>query len=385
MKVFNRYKYFVAVLIGFALGIGVVTGGFFAYNFFYPSKSVKAGNYATNSSFSPTPYSLPSIPDIVDKVSDAVVFIETTVQTQSSYNPFIDDPFFRFFFEDIPTPSKINKSVGSGFIISPDGYILTNEHVISGATEVSVTVKGYDKPFKAQIVGKDFDLDLAVLKINSSKALPYIPMGDSDKMRVGDWVIAIGNPYRLDHTVTVGVISAKGRPITIPDKSGKQRVYTNLIQTDAAINPGNSGGPLISLEGEVIGINTAINAEAQGIGFAIPINTVKNVLDELKKGGITRPYIGVGLQDITEDLAKYFNLKNTDGALISYVQPGSPAYTAGLREGDIILKVNNNSVKNANDVVNIIKNSKVNDTLVLLILRDGRQMYLTVKVGKKPE
>ncbi|MGB9813066.1 MAG: S1C family serine protease [Thermovenabulum sp.] len=384
MKLFYRYKYFVAVLIGFALGIGVVAGGFFAYNFFYPSKTVKAGNYEAKVTNFSTPYTLPNIPDIVEKVSDAVVFIETTVESRNFYNPFIDDPFFRFFFEDFPSTPNVSKSIGSGFIISPDGYILTNEHVISGATEVSVTVKGYDKPFKAQIVGKDFDLDLAVLKINSTKPLPYITMGDSDKMRVGDWVIAIGNPYRLDHTVTVGVISAKGRPITISDKSGKQRVYTNLIQTDAAINPGNSGGPLISLSGEVIGINTAINAEAQGIGFAIPINTVKEVLDELKKGGITRPYIGVGLQDITQDLANYFNLKNTNGALISYVQPGSPASAAGLKEGDIILQINNKTVKNANDVANIIKNSKVNDILALLILRDGKQLYVTVKVGKKP-
>ena len=183
-------------------------------------------------------------------------------------------------------------------------------------------------------------MDLAVLKINSSKKLPHIELGNSDNMRVGEWVIAIGNPYRLDHTVTVGVISAKGRPITIPDQStGKERVYKNLIQTDAAINPGNSGGPLISLDGKVIGINTAINAQAQGIGFAIPINTAKEVLDELiKSGSVTRPYIGVALQDMTKDLAEYFELKDPNGAIIADVVSGSPAEKAGLMRGDVILK-----------------------------------------------
>lgn len=206
-------------------------------------------------------------------------------------------------------------------------------------------------------------------------------------MRVGEWVIAIGNPYRLDHTVTVGVISAKGRPVTIPDQStGKERVYKNLIQTDAAINPGNSGGPLISLDGKVIGINTAINAQAQGIGFAIPINTAKEVLDELiKSGSVTRPYIGVALQDMTKDLADYFKLKEPKGAIIADVVSDSPADKAGLMRGDVILKINDNVIKNSNDVSEIISNTKINEKLVMVILRNGQSQFVTVVVGKRPE
>lgn len=388
MKVFSRYKYLIAILLGFTLGAAVVAGGIFAYNFFYPSNSAKAGtSNSVSNNLNQAVYIGPTnIPDIIEKVEDAVVFIETTTRS-ASVDPFFYDPFFREFFGDnFPFSSPESKSVGSGFLISPDGYILTNHHVIEGATEVNVTVKGFSDPFKATVVGTDFELDLAVLKINSDKKLPYLKLGDSDKMRVGDWVIAIGNPYRLDHTVTVGVISAKGRPLAITDRStGKTRVFKDLIQTDAAINPGNSGGPLISLNGEVIGINTAVNAEAQGIGFAIPINTAKEVLDELiKTGGVSRPYIGVYLQDITKDLADYFNLKSTEGALISYVVPNSPAEKAGLRQGDVILRINDKTIKKSSDVSEIVSNSKINQKLVLLIYRNGRTMYVSVTVGKKP-
>jgi serine protease Do len=236
-------------------------------------------------------------------------------------------------------------------------------------------------------VGKDFDLDLAVLKIDASKKLPYIKFGDSDKMRVGEWVIAIGNPHQLDHTVTVGVISAKGRPITIPDQSsGKTRVYKNLIQTDAAINPGNSGGPLISLQGEVIGINTAVSSQAQGIGFAIPINTVKEVLDDLiKSGSVTRPYIGIAMQDVTKDFAEYYNLKEARGALIADVQPGSPAEKAGLLRGDIILSINETQINNSNDVTEFVSKTKVNDKLLMTIFRGGNTQFVSVTVGKRPQ
>lgn len=389
MTFFNRNKYLIAVLLGLALGIAATTGGIIAYNLFYPSNSATADN-DINSSSSPITTLSADIPGIVEKVGDAVVFIESTIQIQDQYNPFINDPFFRYFFGDgfnFETNPKTTKGYGSGFIINDKGYILTNEHVIDGATEVNVTVNGYEKPFKATIVGKDFDLDLAVLKIDSNQKLPYIKLGNSDNMRVGEWVIAIGNPYSLDHTVTVGVVSAKGRQVTVPDKSSnKTRIYKNLMQTDAAINPGNSGGPLISLNGEVIGINTAINAEAQGIGFAIPINTAKEVLDDLiENGSIMRPYIGVGLQDLTKDLANYFNLKSQDGALISYVYPGSPAEKAGLRQGDVILKIGDKTIKNSNDVTEIVSKQKIGDKLVILISRNGMTQYITVEIAKKPE
>jgi serine protease Do len=381
----NKKKYLIAVLLGLALGIAIVAGGVITYNYIYPENSANAVVSETPQ----TSVSLPSnIPDIVEKASDAVVFIESTVKTESTTDPFFNDPFFRYFFgNEFPTQPmpKVSKGIGSGFIFNPDGYIITNEHVIENATEITVTVKGFEKPLKAEVVGKDFDLDLAILKINPSKKLPYLPLGDSNKMRVGEWVIAIGNPYSLDHTVTVGVISAKERPITILDKSNQKRVYKNLIQTDAAINPGNSGGPLISLNGEVIGINTAVNAEAQGIGFAIPMDTVKEVLDDLiKNGKVTRPYIGVGLQDLTKDLADYFKLEKIEGAVITYIFPESPAEVAGLKQGDIILKINDKKIVNSNDVSEIVKKAKINDKLMLMIYRNGQTLYKPVKIAAKP-
>jgi serine protease Do len=392
MTFFHKRKYFIVLLLGLALGIALMTGGIFTYNLIYPKNSASAGiENSTAPSESTASLSLPgNISDIVDKVSDAVVYIETTVESKSSSDPFFDDPFFRYFFGDglnQQPRTRVSRGIGSGFIMNQEGYIITNEHVVSGAKEIDVTVKGFEQPFKATLVGKDFDLDLAVLKINSSKNLPYISLGDSDKMKVGEWVIAIGNPYRLDHTVTVGVVSAKGRPITIPDQStGRTRSYKNLIQTDAAINPGNSGGPLLSLDGKVIGINTAINAQAQGIGFAIPTNTAKDVLDELiKRGSVTRPYIGVGLQDITKDLAEYFNLKNQKGAIIADVFQNSPAEKAGLQRGDIILKINKKEIINSNDVSEIVGKAKVGDKLVLSIFRNGQTQFVSVIVGKRPE
>lgn len=386
---FYRKKYIIAVLLGLALGIALVTGGILAYNSIYPDAAARAGS-EQNETVNSTPSGiLPTdIPEIVDKVGDAVVYIETVSESSSSSDPFFNDPFFRYFFGDsfsFRTTPRVSRGIGTGFIINPEGYIITNEHVINNATEVTVTVIGFDEPFKATVVGKDFNLDLAVLKIDSSKKLPYIELGNSDEMRVGDWVIAIGNPYRLDHTVTVGVISAKGRPVTIPDQStGKQRVYKDLIQTDAAINPGNSGGPLISLDGKVIGINTAVNAQAQGIGFAIPINTAKEVLDELiTTGSVTRPFIGVLLQDVTKDLADYFGLEEPKGSIIADVVSNSPAEKAGLQRGDVILKINDTDIKNSNDVSNVVSKSKINDKLVMLILRNGQTQYVTVVVGKQ--
>lgn len=386
---FYRKKYIIAVLLGLALGIALVTGGILAYNSIYPDAAARAGSEQNETSNSTPSGILPTdIPEIVDKVGDAVVYIETVSESSSSSDPFFNDPFFRYFFGDsfsFRTTPRVSRGIGTGFIINPEGYIITNEHVINNATEVTVTVIGFDEPFKATVVGKDFNLDLAVSKIDSSKKLPYIELGNSDEMRVGDWVIAIGNPYRLDHTVTVGVISAKGRPVTIPDQStGKQRVYKDLIQTDAAINPGNSGGPLISLDGKVIGINTAVNAQAQGIGFAIPINTAKEVLDELiTTGSVTRPFIGVLLQDVTKDLADYFGLEEPKGSIIADVVSDSPAEKAGLQRGDVILKINDTDIKNSNDVSNVVSKSKINDKLVMLILRNGQTQYVTVVVGKQ--
>jgi S1-C subfamily serine protease len=218
-----------------------------------------------------------TIPDIVAAASPAVVKIETQTTTEVE-NPFFNDPFFRQFFGQgaFPPQYEVQKGLGSGILISANGYLLTNEHVIDGAQQIQITITGQPQPVPAQVIKSDQDLDLAVLKVNAGTNLPYLKLGDSDQTRVGSWAIAIGNPYGLDHTVTVGVISAKGRPITVQDHN-----YPNLLQTDASINPGNSGGPLIDLNGEVIGINTAVDTAAQGIGFAIPSNTAAAYLGSL--------------------------------------------------------------------------------------------------------
>ncbi|GAB7386754.1 trypsin-like peptidase domain-containing protein [Bacillaceae bacterium] len=327
-----------------------------------------------------------SISQIVKEAGPAVVKIETIVKNRQGtrYNPFFNDPFFRDFFGDefpfaLPTP-EMSRGMGSGFIISPDGYILTNEHVVSGADEILVEVTGHDKPYKAKLVGSDFDLDLAVLKIDAKGKLPTLKLGDSEQIEVGDWAIAIGNPYGLDHTVTVGVISAKGRPVDVQD-----RHYKNLLQTDASINPGNSGGPLLNLNGEVIGINTAVNAQAQGIGFAIPTSTVKAVLKNLiQDGKVTRPWLGVALQDVTPEIAEYFQMEEAKGTIVAQVVPGSPAEEAGLQRGDIILEFNKNPVARTEDLINLVQKQKVGDQAMLLVFRNGQHQYVTVKIGEKP-
>ena len=312
-----------------------------------------------------------TIADMVASAGPAVVRIDTTATTQVD-NPFFNDPFFKQFFgQDFNQPqTQTQQALGSGFLISADGYLLTNEHVIDGAQTIKVTMMGKSQPVDAQVVGSDKDLDLAVLKINAGSNLPYLKLGDSDKIRVGDWAIAIGNPYGLDHTVTVGVISAKGRPMTI-----EQRNYRNLLQTDASINPGNSGGPLLDLAGEVIGINTAVNEQAQGIGFAIPSNTVQDVLTDLMKGEhISHPWLGVEIQDVTQDVASAYGYNGTSGVVVRAVVSGGPADQAGLQEGDIITGWNGASVADTNDLLQKVQQAGVGAKVGLTIWRDKQSI-----------
>ncbi|MGO0123552.1 S1C family serine protease [Desulfothermobacter acidiphilus] len=318
-----------------------------------------------------------AIANIVEQASPAVVKIDTVAP---KFDPFFNNPFFRQFFGDMPRVQEYQEGLGSGFFITDDGYILTNEHVIDGASQITVTVTGFSQPFKARVVGSDYDLDLAVLKIDLPKKVPYLKLGDSNKMRVGDWVIAIGNPYGLDHTVTVGVLSAKGRPIDIGN-----RHYKNLLQTDAAINPGNSGGPLLNLNGEVIGINTAVNAQAQGIGFAIPSDTVKSVLNELMtKGKIVRPWLGVQVGPVDQNVAQYLGLPKAEGALVLGVVPGSPAEKAGITRGDVILEINGQKVATPDDLVAAVKNLKVGAQADVSLWRGGKIVRVQLKVTEKP-
>jgi len=321
-----------------------------------------------------------NIADMVEKVSTAVVNIETKV-TVTTNNPFFNDPFYREFFGDSMRPrTQVETGIGTGTIITDTGYILTNYHVVEGAESVSITLVGSNKSLPAKVVGYDDQLDLAVLKVDAGHKLPYLTLGNSDNTRVGEWVVAIGNPYGLDHTVTAGVISAKERPVTI-----EGRRYKNFIQTDAAINPGNSGGPLLNTKGEVIAINTAVNVEAQGIGFAIPINTAKDVLNQLiSKGKVVRPYMGVYLRDLSSELADYLGAPGTQGALVAEIIAGTPASKAGIKPGDLILEINGSSVSNATDLTERIGKMKVGDKVVLKILREKKTINITVILDEKP-
>ncbi|MGI6491497.1 MAG: S1C family serine protease [Pelotomaculum sp.] len=319
------------------------------------------------------------IADVVSQTSPAVVKIATRVETGLTDHPLYNDPFFRQFF-DLPLSQREPEGLGSGFIMSSDGYILTNEHVVNGAGEIFVTVTGFDQELPAEVVGVDYDLDLALIKIAAGKELPFLPLGDSEQIRVGNWVIAIGNPYGLDHTVTAGVISAKGRPVQVGD-----RHYENLIQTDASINPGNSGGPLLNLQGEVIGINTAINAEAQGIGFAIPTSTVTRVLEDLKNNATNlRPWIGVQVRSVDSDVVRSLGLENAEGALIVGVINNSPAAKAGLRQGDVIVEFNGHKINNADDLVAAIKACQVNAEVNAVVVRNRQQHTIGMIIAEKP-
>jgi serine protease Do len=382
-------KFLVAlVLVAFLAGILFTGGILFASgnNWFY---SILAGVQGPQAKTGTTTQgALPgvgpnAIANIVEKAGPAVVKIETLVETRDpGFDPFFDDPFFREFFGyqfDFLPRKKLQQGLGSGFIISNDGYILTNEHVVEGAQEIQVSITGKNKPVSAQLVGADRELDLAVLKINAGNNLPTLKLGNSNDVAVGNWVIAIGNPYGLDHTVTVGVISAKGRPVTVQDRS-----YRNLLQTDASINPGNSGGPLLNLNGEVIGINTAVSAQAQGIGFAIPSDTVQGVLNDLiRKGKVQRGWLGVEIQDVTQSSADYFGLTGTNGVLIRSVVAGGPAARAGLKEGDIIIAWNNTKINSTDELLDMIREAGPGKKVQLSIWRDRKEIKVDVTLDER--
>jgi serine protease Do len=268
---------------------------------------------------------------------------------------------------------------GSGFVISRDGLVVTNYHVVEGASEVKVHLG--DRDYPAEVKGTDQATDIALLKINAGNDLRYLELGDSDNVRVGDWIMVIGNPLNLDKTVTTGVVSAKGRSIGISDAS-----FENFIQTDAAINFGNSGGPLVNLRGEVIGIATAINWGAENIGFAVPVNTLREVLPQLReKGKVSRGYLGIQIQNLNYNQARAFGLESTDGALVGSVEASTPAGKSGIRHGDIIVGVDDIKVKNTHDLINYVANKGPGSTVDLDVLRDNKHMDVKVKLGERPE
>ncbi len=328
--------------------------------------------------------------DIANKVDNGVVKITSYVEVTPGQQmiPFANDPFFKYFFGDqmeMPDEPQIQEGYGSGFLVSKDGYIVTNEHVIHDAKKIEVTIKEMDESVKAKVVWSEFELDLAIIKVDIDEDLKPIEMGDSSRIRPGDWAIAIGNPFGFEHTVTTGVISALGRPIQIPTGDRQIRNYRNLIQTDAAINPGNSGGPLLNPEGKDVGINTAVSTQGQGIGFAIPINEVKDIVNDLKvKGEIIRPWLGISFGPINNDIKEYFNLANTQGVIISEVFEGSPAEKAGLKTYDIIKEIDEQKIEKVDDVVGIIKNKEIGDKIMLRVIRNANSEFVFAKIGKRP-
>jgi len=330
---------------------------------------------------------LPSFATLVKELKPTVVNISTTKLIKSplddffrgfrEFHDFFGDEFFRRFFGDRFPREFRQKSLGSGFIIDKEGYILTNNHVIEKAEEIKVKLSD-KKTYDAQVVGRDPKTDLALIKIDADEDLPVARLGDSDKLEVGEWVIAIGNPFGLEHTVTAGIISAKGRVIGAGP-------YDDFLQTDASINPGNSGGPLFNLKGEVVGINTAIVAGGQGIGFAIPINMAKRLLPQLKRGRVVYGYLGVYIQDLTPELARSFGLKEAKGVLISEVIPDSPAEKGGLRKGDVVLKYNGQEVENTYQFRKMVGRTPVGKKVKIQVLRKGREKSLTVTIGELKE
>ncbi len=329
--------------------------------------------------------SLPDFVTLSKQLKPAVVNISTakTVKSQrpsrpgprSPHQDFFDD-FFERFFEGMPhqAPRKA-KSLGSGVIISHDGYILTNDHVVNGADEIEVKLTD-GRTFTASIKGQDDKLDLALLQIDTGEELPVAELGNSEALEIGEWVMAIGNPFGLEQTVTAGIVSAKGRVIGAGP-------YDNFIQTDASINPGNSGGPLFNLQGEVVGINTAIVAGGTGIGFAIPINAAKEILPQLKTTGhVVRGWLGVSIQQMSEELAESFGLKKVYGALVTEVVKDSPAEQAGLKRGDVILSYDGKELEDMKDLPRLVAATPVDKKVRMTIFRDGKEKKLKVKVGQ---
>ena len=336
-----------------------------------------------------------SFSDIAEKVNPAVVSITSTETVKPKGRggraPFHGDPF-EFFFgpeqrrrfspEQQEEP-RLEVSGGSGFLISDDGYILTNYHVVEDATKIKVNLSGDRHDYIADVIGTDPSTDIALIKIKSDKRLPYLSLGDSETMRVGDWVMAVGNPLNYDHTVTVGVVSAKGR--VLRDLS-RDFSLDNFIQTDAAINFGNSGGPLVNLGGDVVGVNTAISSVGQGIGFAVPINVARDIMGQLKtKGKVSRGYLGIELAEITPDLQEAFGLSTDKGALVNSVKPGLPAETAGLKRGDVIVAVDGKQVDSTNEVVRLVSAKEPGSNVRLTVLRNGKENTVTAKLADRSE
>jgi serine protease Do len=387
-----------AVVFGMVLagGLGVTVPGLTE-----PDRSLSATQLAAQTAQATR--SLPSFADLAAAVDPAVVSIQASTiekvpngrrRGRGGNSGNGTDPFEFFFgprFRQGPGGSDDDgqqqpqqpedyrsDAGGSGFVISPEGLVVTNYHVVEGATEVKVHLA--ERDYIAKVKGTDPSTDIALLKIDAGRNLRYLELGDSDHMRVGDWVMVVGNPLNLDKTVTTGVISAKNRALGISDIA-----FENFLQTDAAINFGNSGGPLINLDGQVVGIATAINYGAENIGFAVPVNTLKEVLPQLEsKGKVSRGYLGIQIGNLDYAHAQAFGLKNTDGALVTAITPDTPAAQAGIQHGDIVTAVDGHKVTTTRDLINYVSAKGPDATVTLTVLRDGKSMDFRVKLSERP-
>ncbi|MEW6078056.1 MAG: DegQ family serine endoprotease [Thermodesulfobacteriota bacterium] len=350
--------------------------------------------FIPNEAFAAVSQNINMVPEsfsaLADSASPAVVNIRTESTTGEGgrvYQHFFNQPFgqndplnefFENFFNSPHQREYKHRSLGSGFIFDDEGYIVTNNHVVENADEISVKLKD-GQEFSAERVGTDPKTDLALLKIKAEGKLPSLELGDSDSLKIGEWVVAIGSPFGLEQTVTAGIVSAKGRVIGAGP-------YDDFIQTDASINPGNSGGPLLNLKGQVIGINTAIVASGQGIGFAIPANMAKNIINQLKQNGsVTRGWLGVAIQPVSKEMAEYYQLQDNQGALVTDVFPGDPADKAGLKPQDIILTVNGKKVTESRDLSALIADIPVGEKIPIEFMRDGKRKTVTATIAKREE
>jgi serine protease Do len=382
----EQKKHFKKILVSFLL-VGIILGFGYGMSMAGTSSDPVA---STGTTVSETPMIPANFSILAEKVRPGVVNIQVVKKVKNvdfGLRHFPDNPFggqnpfggfFGPFSEGNPPRGFEQRGVGSGFVMNREGYILTNNHVVEDADQIKVKLAN-GKEVDAKVIGQDPKTDLALIKIEESPDLHPLKLGNSDELKVGSWVVAVGSPFGLEQTVTAGIVSAKGRVIG----SGP---YDNFIQTDASINPGNSGGPLVNMKGEVVGINTAIVASGQGIGFAIPINMAKEIAPQLQeKGHVTRGWLGVSIQKVTPELAKAFGLKEKKGALVAQVVSGSPAEKGGIEQGDVIMSFDDKEVSDSIDLPRIVASTPVGKIVAVKVLRNGKFIDRQVKVGEMEE
>ena len=371
-----KRSHLTASLFAFILGAGVAQATGLGLSNEAPTAST-SGPQKPKGDYNPTV----SLAPLVEALQPAVVNIHVEQKVRNEMAP-----MFEFFAPFMGQPNlngrempefRVKTGQGSGFLISPDGYLLTNHHVVADADKVTVRLAD-EREFQGTVVGTDSRIDIALVKIDADTDFPYVANGVSETMKVGDWVVAIGNPFGLSHTVTAGIVSAKGRVIGAGP-------YDDFIQTDASINPGNSGGPLFNLNGEVIGINTAINASGQGIGFAVPMDMISPFLEDLKREGeIARGWLGVSLQNLDEDLAAGLKLSDHNGVLLSEVHIDQPADKAGLKPGDLVQSIDGTPVDESSDLIRLIGRHRAGERIEIGLLRNGKSIVVDTKLGKRP-